>query len=86
MARREKIEPTKDAIPARPMSVSVRLRSSRMIGMSGGIEKVERKQEKSESHARWKARICGDTSESGRNTVALKLESTGSAKFGFGGD
>lgn len=52
MARREKMEPTKEAMPAAPMSVSVRRRSSRMIGMRGGMEKVEKKQEKRESHAR----------------------------------
>lgn len=57
MARREKMEPTKDAIPALPMSAEVRLRSWRMMGRRGGMEKVEKKQEKSESHARWKARM-----------------------------
>lgn len=55
MARREKIEPTKEAIPAWPISASVRLRSARMMGRRGGIEKFEKKHEKSESHARWKA-------------------------------
>ena len=55
MARREKIEPAKEAIPAWPISASVRLRSARMMGRRGGIEKVEKKHEKSESHARWKA-------------------------------
>jgi hypothetical protein len=55
MARREKMEPAKEAMPAWPISVSVRLRSSRMIGRRGGMEKVEKKHEKSESHARWKA-------------------------------
>lgn len=55
MARREKMEPTKEAMPALPISISVSLRSSRMMGMRGGMEKVEKKQEKRESHARWKA-------------------------------
>lgn len=55
MARREKMEPTKEATPALPMTVSVSLRSSRMMGMRGGMEKVEKKQEKRESQARWKA-------------------------------
>lgn len=57
IARREKMEPMKEAIPALPMSVWVRLRSLRMTSRSGGIAKVEKKQEKSESHARWKARM-----------------------------
>uniref|UniRef100_A0A2P2IH23 Uncharacterized protein n=1 Tax=Rhizophora mucronata TaxID=61149 RepID=A0A2P2IH23_RHIMU len=52
MAKREKMEPTKEAMLAMPMSVSVSLRSSRIMGRSGGMEKVEKKQEKSESHAR----------------------------------
>lgn len=52
MARREKIEPRKEAMPALPISVGVRLSSWRMIGISGGIEKVEKKQQKRESHAR----------------------------------
>lgn len=57
MARREKMEPRKEAMPAVPTSVSVRLRSWRMMGMRGGMENVEKKQEKRESHARWKARM-----------------------------
>lgn len=57
IARREKTEPAKAATPAWVMSVLVRLRLSRMTGRSGGIEKVEKKHEKSESHARWKARM-----------------------------
>jgi hypothetical protein len=52
MARRENMEPTKEAMPALPISVSVSLRSSRMMGKSGGMEKVEKKQENRESHAR----------------------------------
>ncbi|KAA8530214.1 hypothetical protein F0562_004923 [Nyssa sinensis] len=52
IARREKMAPTKEAMPALPISVSVRLRSWRMMARSGGMEKVEKKQEKRESHAR----------------------------------
>jgi len=55
IARREKMEPMKEAIPAVPMSVWVRLRSLRITSRSGGIAKVEKKQENRESHARWKA-------------------------------
>ncbi|KAK0589532.1 hypothetical protein LWI29_015506 [Acer saccharum] len=83
IARREKMEPTKEAMPATAMSDCVSLRSSRMMGMSGGIEKVEKKQAKSESHARWKARMWGDESENGRNSVALSSASTGREKGGF---
>lgn len=57
IARREKIEPTKEAIPAVPISVWVRLRSLRITSRSGGIAKVEKKHENRESHARWKARM-----------------------------
>lgn len=77
MAKREKIEPTKEAIPAAAIVDWVRFRSWRMIGMSGGIEKVEMKQAKSDSQARWKARMCGLVKEKGRNTVALLSSSTG---------
>lgn len=52
MARREKIEPTKAAMPAVPTSVAERLRSLRITGIREGMEKVERKQAKRESHAR----------------------------------
>lgn len=52
IARREKMEPRKEAIPAAPMSASESLRSWRMTGMRGGMEKVEKKQEKSESQAK----------------------------------
>lgn len=52
IARREKIEPAKEAIPAADTVDSERLRSEEMTGMRGGIEKVEKKHEKSESHAR----------------------------------
>lgn len=52
MARREKMEPMKAAIPAVPTSVAESLRSSRIIGIKGGMEKVEKKQEKRQSHAR----------------------------------
>lgn len=71
MARREKMEPTKDAMPALPISLAVRLRSSRIIGRRGGIEKVEKKHEKRESHARWKARMWGGAIEKSRNSVAF---------------
>lgn len=46
MASRANIAPVTDAIPALPMSVAVRLRLSRMIGMRGGVAKVETKQAK----------------------------------------
>lgn len=52
MARREKIEPAKEAIPAADTVAAERPRSEEMTGMSGGMEKVEKKQEKSESQAR----------------------------------
>lgn len=71
IARREKMEPRNDAIPAVPTSEAVRLRSFLMMGSSGGMEKVEKKQEKRESHARWKARMWGEDIENGRNTMAL---------------
>lgn len=71
IARREKMEPTKDAIPALPTSDAVRLRSFLMIGRSGGMEKIEKKQLKRESHARWKARMWGEEIENSRNSVAL---------------
>lgn len=54
----------------------------RIIGRSGGIEKVEKKQEKRESQARWKARICGEDIEKGWNLVALLSASTGREKRG----
>lgn len=57
MTKRDKMEPRKEAMLAMSMSVSVRLRSSRMMEISGGMAKVEKKQENRESHARWKARM-----------------------------
>lgn len=77
MARREKIEPRKEAMPALPMSEAVRLRSFLMMGRSGGMEKVQKKVEKRDIHARWKARMCGGDIVNGRNSVALLSESTG---------
>lgn len=71
IASRENMEPKKEAIPALFMSMVVRLRSSRIIAMSGGKAKVEKKQEKRESHERWKARMCGCENEKRRNSVAL---------------
>ncbi|GMN42551.1 hypothetical protein TIFTF001_011760 [Ficus carica] len=82
MARRKKMEPAKEAAPEWLMSASVRLRSSRMTARSGGTEKVEKKQEKREIHARWKARMCGGVMENGRNTVAFWSASTGREKTG----
>lgn len=52
MARREKMEPAKEAMPALLISESERWRSRRMTGIRGGMEKVEKKQEKRESQAR----------------------------------
>ncbi|KAJ6309451.1 hypothetical protein OIU77_015248 [Salix suchowensis] len=52
MASRENMEPTKEAMPALPISVSVSLRSSRMTGRSEGMEKVEKKQQNRDNHAR----------------------------------
>lgn len=52
MARREKMEPRKEAMPAVATSEAEKLRSSLMTGRSGGMEKVEKKQEKRESHAK----------------------------------
>lgn len=71
ITRREKMEPTKEATPAWLMSFSVRLRSRRMMAMRGGMEKVEKKQEKSESHAKWKALMWGVDIESGLKMVAF---------------
>ncbi|KAL3526078.1 hypothetical protein ACH5RR_014450 [Cinchona calisaya] len=77
IARREMMDPRKEAMPALPTSEEERLRSFLMMGRSGGMEKVEKKQEKRESHARWKARMWGEDIENGRNSVALWSESTG---------
>lgn len=63
MAKRLKMEPRKEPMPALPTSEGVRLRSFLMMGRSGGIEKVEKKQEKRESHAKWKAFMCGEDNE-----------------------
>lgn len=52
MAIRAKTAPETDAIPAFPMSVAVRLRLSRMMGMSGGAAKVDTKQEKNDTQDR----------------------------------
>lgn len=46
MARREKMLPDTEAMPALPMSGLVRLRLSRMTGMRGAAAKVETKQVK----------------------------------------
>lgn len=51
-----------------------------MTAMSGGMEKVEKKQENKDNHARWKARMCGDAMENGLNSVAFPSSSTGKAK------
>ncbi|KAK4833427.1 hypothetical protein QYF36_004747 [Acer negundo] len=69
--RWEKMEPTKEAMLAGPISDCVSLRSSWMMGMSGGMEKVEKKQAKSESHTRWKTRMWGGESDNGQNSMAL---------------
>lgn len=71
MAMREKMEPRKAAVPARPVSASVRLRSSWMTARRGGMEKVEKKLEKRENHARWKASMCGGAIENSLNFVAF---------------
>lgn len=52
IARREKMEPAKEAIPAADTVEAERLRSEEMTGTRGGMEKVEKKHEKSESQAR----------------------------------
>jgi hypothetical protein len=45
------------------------------------MEKVEKKHEKRESHARWKARMWGGAIENGRNYVAFwSARSTGEEK------
>lgn len=71
MARREKTDPEKEATPAAPTSAAERRRSRRMAGRREEMEKVEKKQEKREIQARWKARMCGGEIENGRNWVAL---------------
>lgn len=45
------------------------------------MEKVEKKHEKSESHAKWNALMWGDESENGRNSVALCSASTAIENF-----
>lgn len=82
IAKREKMAPETDAIPALLISVSVRLRLSRMTGRRGGVAKVEKKHEKREIHARWKARICGADAENNLNSVALRSESTAILNLG----
>lgn len=52
IAMREKMEPIKAAILALATSAADRLRSLRITGIWGGMEKVETKQEKRHSHAR----------------------------------
>ncbi len=52
MATRAKTAPETDAIPALPISVDVRLRLSRMIGINGGAAKEDTKQAKKETHDR----------------------------------
>lgn len=52
MARREKMEPAKEAVPAADTADAERRMSEEMTGIRGGMEKVEKKHEKSESHAR----------------------------------
>lgn len=49
MAIRANTAPETAAIPAFPMSVEVKSRSSRMIGKRGGAAKVETKQAKNET-------------------------------------
>ena len=52
-----------------------------MTETRGGMEKVEKKHEKRESHARWKARMWGGAIENGRNSVAFwSAGSTGKEK------
>lgn len=85
MARRARTAPETAAIPAFPMSVAERLRSSRMMGISGGAAKVETKQAKKESQERWKARMWGEEKQRSLNCVALCSESTGSENL-FCGD
>ncbi|GKV48428.1 hypothetical protein SLEP1_g55244 [Rubroshorea leprosula] len=65
------------AIPAFPMSLLVRLRLSRMIGMRGAAAKVETKQVKKESQERWKLSTWGLAKERRLKTLDLCSESTG---------
>lgn len=81
MATRAKTAPETDAIPAFPMSVEVRLRLSRIMGIRGGAAKVDTKQEKKDIHDKWKALICGAAIENNLNSVALCSESTGRANL-----
>lgn len=46
------------------------------------MEKVEKKQEKRDSHARWKARMWGGAADKGRSTVVLPSESTDRGNVG----
>lgn len=80
MAKRERMAPAKEAMPAAPTSAGERWRSERIKGRRGGMEKVEKKHEKRENHARWNASMWGEEIEKGLNTVALPLESTGTEK------
>lgn len=77
ITKRERMAPMKEAIPERPMSSGERPRSRLMMGRRGGIEKVEKKLEKRESQARWKASMWGDEAVNGRKAMALPSESTG---------
>jgi hypothetical protein len=78
------ILPDTEAIPALPMSLAVKLRLSRMMGIKGGAAKVERKQVKKEIHERWNARMCGCPNCHTFRVVALCSESTGRVNFSFG--
>lgn len=50
MASRAKTAPETEAIPALPISVAVRSRLSRIMGIRGGAAKVDTKQRKKENH------------------------------------
>ncbi|KAK1563773.1 hypothetical protein Q3G72_032651 [Acer saccharum] len=85
--RWEKMEQTKEAMPTAPMSNCVSLSFTDdgdewRDGESGGMEKVENKQAKSESHARWKVCMWGGKSENGRNSMALSSASMRREKGG----
>ncbi|CAN1182836.1 hypothetical protein LINPERHAP2_LOCUS36194 [Linum perenne] len=57
MARRERIEPAKEAATTDETSEGERWRSERIRGSKGGMENVETRLEKRENHARWNALI-----------------------------
>ncbi|KAH7852266.1 hypothetical protein Vadar_022596 [Vaccinium darrowii] len=83
MARREKMEPAKEAMPALPMSEEERWRSERMREKRGGDG--EGGEEVGEEGEPGEASMGGGEREKRRNWVALWSESTGRENWGLDG-